>query len=321
MKFSRIFITGGSGFIGTNLIESLRENGDIEILNVDIAPPKIESHREHWRDIDIRDATSMASAFEEFRPELVIHLAARTDLDGKALDDYTTNTDGTKVVVDIVAKATSSVAAIYTSSMYVCRPGYQPLGPDDYQPHTTYGESKVVGEKIVKESGLGSPWVIVRPTSIWGPWFGVPYIDFFRIVLKKRFVHINGVDTHKTYGYVGNTVAQIMAIAEGIESVAGKVIYLGDWPAYSITEWADEIAEDVPYRVPVVPKAAMIALAKIGDLIVRCGGRFPMTSFRLLNMTTNNVHDLSIVKSLLPQLPYTRVFGNKLTLAWLKRSG
>lgn len=320
MRFSRVFITGGSGFIGTNLVESLSEHSGISILNVDIAPPKIETHRRFWKDIDIRDNSSMSSAYEEFRPELVIHLAARTDLDGKAIADYTTNTDGTKVVVDLIAKSGNLVAAIFTSSMYVCKPGYRPLGPSDYKPHTVYGESKVIGEQIVKEKKLASPWAIVRPTSIWGPWFGVPYIDFFNVVLKKRFVHIGGVDTQKTYGYVGNTVAQIIAIAERIESVSGEVIYLGDWPAYSIKEWANEIADAVPYRVPTVPKSTMAALAKVGDFIVRFGGRFPMTSFRLSNMMTDNVHDLSTVRSILPQLPYERAVGNKLTLSWLKRS-
>jgi len=51
---SKILITGGSGFIGTNLIESLKGT-DAKILSIDIEKPKIESHTWIWRQVDIRD--------------------------------------------------------------------------------------------------------------------------------------------------------------------------------------------------------------------------------------------------------------------------
>lgn len=318
MNYGKVFVTGGSGFIGTNLIDALAKMEGTIVLNVDIKKPKIAEHCQYWREIDIRDKEKMEAVLNGFVPDLVIHLAARTDLDGECIEDYSTNTDGTKVLVTALEAINFSGSVIFTSSMYVCQPGYQPVSEDDYCPHTVYGKSKVLTEQIVKESRLSAPWAIIRPTSIWGPWFGVPYIDFFRVVLNKRFLHIAGHDTYKTYGYVGNSVAQILALAKCVRVFNGRSLYIGDSPAYSIREWADEIAAHVPYKILNVPRAVFVILAKIGDVLGRVGIRFPMTSFRLSNLTTNNVHDIKPIESILPVPPYSRVEANRITLAWLK---
>lgn len=49
----KILITGGSGFIGTNLIELLSKSKNYEILNVDFQPPKKENHKLYWKNLDI----------------------------------------------------------------------------------------------------------------------------------------------------------------------------------------------------------------------------------------------------------------------------
>ena len=54
MNDYRIIITGGSGFIGTNLCEHLIEK-NYDFINLDINPPKISNHYEYWREIDIRN--------------------------------------------------------------------------------------------------------------------------------------------------------------------------------------------------------------------------------------------------------------------------
>lgn len=51
----KILVTGGSGFIGTNLISYLTQFEFNEILSLDIAEPKIELHRNIWEKIDLRD--------------------------------------------------------------------------------------------------------------------------------------------------------------------------------------------------------------------------------------------------------------------------
>lgn len=318
MSFNRILITGGSGFIGTNLIEKLSGSTDAEFSSLDIAPPKLLSHQGSWQAIDVRDVSGLITALRAFQPDAVIHLAARTDLDGRGINDYSSNTDGTARLLEALDTTGFTGPAIFTSSMYVCRPGYRPASDTDFQPHTVYGESKVMGEQIVRAANPSYPWVITRPTSIWGPWFGIPYADFFNMVLSRRYLHIAGDNTRKTYGYVGNTVAQMLSILQNAETLKAKTIYLGDWPPYVICEWADEIAAFVPYRIPRVPRGVFKGLAVLGDAFQRVGVRFPMTSFRLQNMTTDNEHDLGIVQELMEySLPYSRAQGNALTVAWI----
>lgn len=318
MTYERILITGGSGFIGTNLIEHLSTKTGLALASFDLVQPKLLSQRHFWQAIDVRDGIALVDKIKSFRPDAVIHLAARTDLDGRHLDDYSSNTDGVARLLDALDVTGFSGPAIFTSSMYVCRPGYSPLSDTDYQPHTIYGESKVIGEQMVRKANPPYPWIIVRPTSIWGPWFGIPYADFFKVVLAKRYLHISGCNTRKTYGYVGNTVAQMLAILRHADQIKGKSLYLGDWPPYLIREWADEISGYVPYKIKNVPKFVFQSLALMGDIANIFNIKFPMSSFRLKNLTTDNVHDLSIVKSLLPVLPYSRTDANCETIKWMR---
>ena len=321
MSFDRVLVTGGSGFIGTNLIENLRGSVNASAVSLDLVPPKLAIHKNNWQVADVRDVTGLVKALKVFQPDAVIHLAARTDLDGRSINEYTSNTDGTSRLLEALENVGFTGPAIFTSSMYVCRPGYRPISDTDYQPHTVYGESKAIGEQLVRSANPSYPWIITRPTSIWGPWFGIPYVDFFNMVLSKRYLHIGGDNTRKTYGYVGNTVAQIISILQNAETLRAQTLYLGDWPPYVIREWADEIAAFVPYRVSTVPKGIFKGLALVGDALQHIGARFPMTTFRLQNMTTDNVHDLGPLQTLMKSsLPFSRAQGNALTVKWLQNS-
>ena len=97
----KILITGGSGFIGTNLIEFLFLKGFKNIVNFDFNKPKIPTHLPYWVNIDIRNKFQLKDEFKRINPNYIIHLAARTDLLGKSIDDYSSNTIGTKNLIDL----------------------------------------------------------------------------------------------------------------------------------------------------------------------------------------------------------------------------
>lgn len=315
-----ILITGGSGFIGTNLINYLLTENKYNLLNIDINQPKIEDHKHFWKQVDICNAKLLKKVILEFHPDYVIHLAARTDLRGKELKDYAANMEGVTNLLDALEGVPNLKRAVFASSMYVCEPGYMPKDFEDYAPHTLYGESKVETEKRIKKRNPKYTWSIFRPTSIWGPWFGEPYDKFFRIVLNKMYFHMGKRACKKTYGYIDNAIYQIMSILQAPEEkVMRKVFYLGDYEPYDITEWADEIAKCAGIKIPNIPYFLFVMAGWFGDFLKLLGITFPMTSFRLKNMTTNNVHNLNPIKELAPNLPKSRQVGNIQTITWIQR--
>jgi nucleoside-diphosphate-sugar epimerase len=313
----KVLVTGGSGFIGTNLIEELIKE-PFQILNIDSKKPHIDDHVQYWQDINILDYKKLSEAIEGFDPEIIIHLASVTDLNGTDLEYYKPNIEGTENIITIANGLKSVKRILFTSSMYVCQPGWIPKDYHSYKPHTIYGESKVKGELIVKSiKGQAYEWTIIRPTSIWGPWFDIPYIDFFKIVYSKKYFDF-GKACRKTYGYVGNTVAQIRILMDA-KNIHRKIFYLGDDPPIQISEWANEISVDMGKgKIRKTPYSLLRVAAMVGDTLSLLKIKFPLTSFRLKNMTTDNILPLKDLYEITGNPVFTRKEGIERTLSWLE---
>jgi nucleoside-diphosphate-sugar epimerase len=118
-----VLVTGGSGFIGTNLVEWLLEAGHT-VLNLDIKPPQNPQHKGIFRHVDVLDQQALAEAFSEFSPTHVVHLAARCDLNEKhSIKGYRANTEGTQNVVDSIIATPSIVRSVLASTRLVCPSG------------------------------------------------------------------------------------------------------------------------------------------------------------------------------------------------------
>jgi nucleoside-diphosphate-sugar epimerase len=288
----KVLVTGGSGFIGTNMVSLLIEKG-FDVVNYDIIKPKLESHIKFWVDVDICNKSEISILVSKDNPDYIIHLAARTDLNEKtSLDGYKANIIGVRNIMDAAANLITLKRIIVASSMLVCKLGYTPSGFDDYAPNSLYGESKVQTEKIVKEYNID--WLIVRPTSIWGPWFGEPYKNFFDLVVKGFYFNIpTKYASTKTYGYVENTCMQILNLLMSEDlSVNHNYFYLGDIEPINITNWAIRIRRLNNQTDPItMPKWLLKFAANLGDILrLKLGiNKFPMNSFRFKNMTSNNI--------------------------------
>lgn len=316
---AKFLVTGGSGFIGTNLITKLIGDNH-KVLNIDILKPKLEEHNAFFKHINLCDLEALETTVTAFNPNYVIHLGARTDLNGITLQDYQANIEGVENLILVLDGLENIERVVYASSMYVCEPGYSPIGYDDYKPHTVYGESKVLSEKIIKEKNPNYTWTIIRPTSIWGPHFGEPYNLFFKIVLSRKYFHMGNKACKKTYGYIDNFIYQLESIYKADKNkIDKKVFYLGDYEPYDISIWADEIARYKQIKIPNVPYFFFKMAGYFGDFLKLVGIKFPMTSFRLRNMTTNNIFDLSEIKKIAPKLPVSRIEGSKITVDWMTK--
>ena len=316
---TKIAVTGGSGFIGTNVVQYYMDKG-VNVLSLDCVEPKNSTHMDVFRNVDLLDAQRLCDVLNDFDPDFVIHLGARTDLDETVdISGYDANTEGVRNLLAATMKCNSLKRVIFTSSMLVCRFGYIPKNMQDYNPSTLYGESKVLTEKIIFEHDLPYSWLITRPSSIWGPWFGAPYRSFFEMVLSGRFLRLGKRAGTATYGYIGNVVYQIDSLlAAAGDEVDQKVFYLGDDPACQLSVWADEIAEIVGKKNMRMPYSLLKIAAVFGDLVSFLGIKFPITSFRLRNMTTDNILDLSATKAVAPSVPFTRKQGIQKTIEWLQ---
>lgn len=315
----KILLTGASGFIGTNLLEDLLKKG-YEVKNLDWNEPKITARKNLWENVNIINYDEFEKAVISFNPDYIVHLAARTDLDGKTLEDYEQNITGVENLMKIIHKLPNLKKIIITSSKFVTRNGYQIKNQRDYCPHTKYGESKVETETRVWNDIPDCDWCIIRPTSIWGPWFGVPYRNFFDMVIRRMYFHIGHIKCHKTYGYIGNAIYQIeQLLFNETKDVNNKVFYIGDEPPYEINEWADEIAAELGFKIPTMPVWFVKCLAKFGDFLVFFHIHFPMQSFRFTNMTNDGINDMSNTYKIAPEMPYTRLEGVRETIAWINK--
>ena len=320
-----MLVTGGSGFIGTNLCEHLLQQS-VQTLNLDICPPRNAAHAAIWQSLDICQATELCRAVSVFKPDVIFHLAARTDLDGKSLADYAANTQGVQCMVGAAMACKTVRRVVFASSRLVCKIGYTPAHETDYCPTTVYGESKVAGEQIVRARTTGASWdwIQVRPTSIWGPWFGVPYKLFFDAVARGRYVHPRGVDILKSFGFVGNTVQQLMAILSADRTLIDRqTIYLADYPPFQVSAMAALIRHELGIAPgKEVPMAVLQGSARLGDAAKALGWQHPpLTSFRLANLITPMVYNLAPLQAIAGPLQFDLAEGVRQTVAWMRAHG
>ena len=319
LAIPRLLITGGSGFIGTNAVQFALQAG-LEIRSIDIRNPQSPPHATVWRRCDLLDVAGLSQVIGEFKPTHVLHLAARTDLrETRHLGGYEANMRGVANLIEAL-RGSECQRVIFTSSMLVCRNGYCPRADDEYCPDTLYGESKVRGERLVRQHTAGYVWSIARPTSIWGPWFGPPYRQFFLSVARGLYRHPGSVSVKKALGYVGNTVWELYRILAAPSAlVSGLTFYVSDYESAITRDWASLIAREFGSApIKALPLPIMRAAAIVGDIAQALGMQYaPLTSFRLRNMLTSSEFDLTAVERVSGPLPYTMEQGVKATVAWL----
>jgi nucleoside-diphosphate-sugar epimerase len=317
----KLLVTGGSGFIGTNLIEMLAREGN-DILNYSLHAPLNPEQTQYWRGGDILDLARTTAAFREFQPDHVLHLAARAECDENTTVEvgYHVNTEGTKNVLAAIRVTPSVQRTIITSSQFVCAPGRLPQSDTDYFPETVYGQSKVITEQLTRDASLPTCWTIIRPTNVWGPWHLRYRREVWRVLERGLYLHPGRQPVIRCYAYVKNVVAQIRKIFEAPRDlVHGKTIYLGDAPA-DIFNWVNGFSEALTGRsVRVVPRQVMHALALLGDIPTYVTGKpFLINSSRFRSMTTSYLTPMDKTFELLGNNPYTLEDGIRETVKWLQ---
>ncbi|NBA85275.1 NAD-dependent epimerase/dehydratase family protein [Emticicia sp. CRIBPO] len=317
-------ITGGSGFIGTNLIDLLITSGYKEIINFDKASPVKPDHAKFWYEGNIMEISGLKSAFREYNPDVVIHLAARTDTLSDKLEDYVENHIGTKNLLEVIKETKSVKQAIITSTQYVYKSDENvfPSNEVDFSPHTIYGQSKVLTETYTREANLECDFTIVRPTNIWGPWHMRYPIELWKVIDKGIYFHPVKHEVIRTYGYVGNTVYQILKILESPSELTNKkVFYLGDAPIDSYL-WLNELSLGLTdKKIKRLPKFIFKTAALCGDFLRLLKIPFPLYSKRFNNMIEDYPAPTDVTIGLFGQADSNLRNNVKETILWLKGEG
>lgn len=319
----RLLITGAAGFIGSAAIPHFSRLG-YQVTGTDMTGPRrplpdgVDYHT-----VDLRDRPAVISLFAKVRPELLLHLGARTDtFERRSLDGYAANIDGMRHLLEAANRIDELRRMIITSSRLVCRIGYTPSSDTDYRPPNLYGQSKVETEKVVRSNNIRAEWILTRPTAIWGPGFQVPsYRDFFEQVRKGRYFHIGNTAPMKTFGYIDNFLFQMEKLLTAPrEAVHERVFYIGDYESIRLPDWANLIAEAFGRPHPAkVPLWILSGVARVGNVLKAVGwDNVPLTTHRLHNMLIDSVHDCSPLEAITGPLPVGLREATLRTVEWMK---
>ena len=320
----KILITGSSGFIGSTLIAGLRNDGHV-VVGIDVRPPRWRDAHADDHTLDITDANALHLAMDRWQPNTVIHLAARTDISTDSVVKYHANIEGVANLMHAVQATRSVQRVLWTSTQLVSRVGRIPAHDIDFDPDTSYGESKVVGERIVRGGDGGcSTWAILRPTTVWGPGMSDHYLSLLRYLERRRYFHASAEPTPKSFSYIDNTVSQIRTLINASAAqIHRQTFYIADYVPIDMRAWCDALSQalHVP-KSPVLPKPIVRSLAALGDVLnATIAPQFKFNSFRLRNILTPYVFDNRNLQAITGPLPVAADEAVRNTVDWYQQTG
>lgn len=317
IQAQRILLTGGSGFIGSEVLRFASEAG-FEVLNLDIKPPREEASRSVWRQADVRDLAQISALVSEFVPDRIVHLASDIDVTNTQLDHFRTTIEGTRNMIAVAEALPALKRFVHVSTQYVVRPGILPKSETEYVPYTVYGQAKAETEKLIQASRL-KDWVIARPTIIWGPQHPSFAQQIWRRMAEGSYRHPRiGKPLMRGYGYVTNTAWQMYSLAKADRSeLRHGIYYLGDGEIdYDL--WADAFCKGLTGKpARRISTRGLYILGMIGSGMRRLGLPAPYDMGRYFRMTTPAPIDFRPIQGLVGPSPVSFEQGVKESLDWL----
>ncbi len=311
----KILITGAAGFIGSHLVEHLLEDG-IKSQELRLFIPPWESFvnlpQEMFEIVigDIRNKNQVKKAMKDI--DIVYHLAAKTVIDGGTFDYYKdTNVDGTKNLLEAAAKEKVKKFIYFSSISVFGLPAwkgdmvnYNEMFPKE--PSEPYGKTKLESEKLVIHASQKwkLPYIIIRPTTVYGPRDKAGIAQLFKAIKKNMFFFIGDAQNKMDYVYVGDLVKAARTAEKS--NIVNEDFIIGAWKPSTQQCIVESIAKSLGKQVPSihVPKSIALLLAYISKWISDLFHARPLLfPARVRVLTANCYFDCSKAKNLIRYTP------------------
>ena len=326
----KILITGGSGFIGSFIVEeALNRNMETWVA------VRSSSSRKFLQDTRIRFIELDFSSEENLRKQLaghkfdyVVHAAGVTKCLDKN-DFFLMNTNGTANLVNVLSEPDRMPRRmVFLSSLSIFgaireQQPYKDIEPTDQpKPNTAYGESKLKAERIVTESGI--PSVILRPTGVYGP----REKDYF-LMAKSIKGHVDFAVGYKqqdiTFVYVKDVVqAVFLALDRG---KPGSAYFLTDGEVYQSATFSKLIHEALgrPWWIRITaPVWVLRVITFFGDAIAHITGKISALNndkYHILKQRNWRCNIRPAINELGFAPEYNLKKGVRETIEWYKANG
>jgi len=237
-----VAVTGASGFIGRALALRLAASGtpvlavvrDIARAGELAATPGIELVLGDLRDPGLlRDLTG--------RVGVIYHLAGLTSARSRA-EFMAVNAEVTGSLAAAAANSPAPPKLVLVSSLSVAGPrtGTRPAREDDPPaPVNSYGESKLLGEELLRRKGAGARWTIVRPPWVYGPGDRAT-LALFRLAARGFFPSVRGGGMQISLVHVHDLVEALVLAGESA-AADGRIYYAADGVVHTVAQFGQAL--------------------------------------------------------------------------------
>lgn len=278
----RLFVTGGSGFIGRELLAHARARGHTTcaLARSEQAQRTVAALGAEPVSGDLAAVDAMARGMAGC--DAVVHLAAHTEDWGRKEDFIQATVIGTANVVEACRRA--GVRRLVHVSTEAVLAGSQPLvNVDETTPYPArhaglYPWSKAEAEKVVRSSGLEA--MIVRPRFVWGKGDTNVLPRFIEAVHQGKLRWIEGGRYLTSTSHVKNVCEGLLLAAE--RGRAGQIYFVTDGPPVEFRAFLGALLEASGVKPPQgeLPRWVAHAAARLSELTwtaLRLGGAPPVT--------------------------------------------
>ncbi len=271
----KALVTGGTGFVGTHLIDRLLASGhDVTALVRSTAKAAgLEARGVRLVRGDLQDEPAIRDAVRG--QEVVYHAAALV----AAIDEaefFQANRDGTANVVRAMELLAPYARLVHISSLAAAGPsarGVPRTAADPEHPVTMYGRSKQAAEQVVRQSHL--PWIIARPPAVYGPRDRDNFLQVFKLV-RTGFAPVFGDGTQELSMVYVLDLARALELLASTPGIEGRAYFANHPEIVSTRDFVRRIGTLMGHDVRIIPipkPAARVLLGAAGQLAAITGNR------------------------------------------------